>query len=193
MSAALAVLSAVAYASLVGRYHPGPPTVTAAATRASISFAPLTSKASSRRAGGVLLSEETPSAEDNEEGEASMLASFERRGLETGVGTSVRELQMQELRKGATKKVTDAAIGFNKVLDEPGEPGGIMETGGWRLTVGFGLLTILLAFYAAQTTDFGDRLGGDASRCTGDVALCTRAEIDNSRIAEIAARNRLKE
>jgi hypothetical protein len=156
---------------------------------------------SRRQVNGVLMS----SAQDDEtdvSGEA-LLAAFERRVQEDGGSTSVRKVQRERLQQDAKKAVGNAGAVISEALDLDGQAaqassegrrvavgtGGVLETNGWRATVAFGLLTILLAFYAALTTDFGDG-GSDAGLCTGDVQLCTRAEIENSRIAEIVAKNR---
>ena len=141
--------------------------------------------------------------DSDELGSDALLAAFERRVLEDGGSTSVRELQLAALQKDAEQAVGDAGAVLSKVLDLDGQAaqassgarrvavgtGGVLETGGWRATVGFGLLTILLALYAALTTDFGDG-GADAGLCTGDVRLCTRQEIENSHIAELVQKNR---
>ena len=143
--------------------------------------------------------------EDDEAGESgeALLAAFERRVQEDGGSTSVREVQRKRLQQDARKAVDDAGAVLNKALDLDGQAaqatsggrrvaigtGGVLETNGWRATIAFGMLTILLAFYAAATTDFGDG-GSDAGVCIGDVKLCTRAEIENSRIAELVAKNR---
>ena len=119
---------------------------------------------------------------------------------EEGGVMSVRELAVQGLKNDAGK----AASAVSKALDLDGQAaqadnprrvavgtGGVLETGGWRATVGFALLTIALALYAAATTDFGEDDGVDpgvAGLCIGRETLCTRAEIENSRAAEAAAR-----
>jgi len=160
---------------------------------------------SRRRAAGAFMSSDDEASVSDDEAESSeaLLVAFARRVQEDGGSTSVRELQLSALKKDAGKAVGDAGQRLNRALDLDGQAaqapsggrrvtvgtGGVLETGGWRATVAFGLLTILLAFYAALTTDFGDG-GTDAGLCMGDVKLCTREEIENSRIAEIVAKNR---
>ena len=136
---------------------------------------------------------------------STMLEAFERRVLEDGGSTSIRERQIDALKKDAERAVGDAGAVINKALDLDGQAaqassggrrvavgtGGVLETAGWRATVAFGLLIILLSVYAAATTDFGDG-GTDAALCMGDVKLCTRQEIENSRIAEIAMKNNFR-
>eukprot|EP00966_Prymnesium_polylepis_P181857 4212887-Prymnesium_polylepis.1 len=135
-----------------------------------------------------------------------LLAAFERRVLEQGGTTSFRELEIQAMKKDARKAVGDAGAVLNKALDLDGQAaqgraqeggrrvdvgtGGVLETGGWRATIAGALLIILCAFYAAATTDYGDS-STDVALCMGDVRLCTRQEVENSRIAEIVAQNRL--
>lgn len=141
---------------------------------------------------------------EDEAAPEDLLASFAS-SVEANVGSaSVRDVQLKAMRDDTGKVVGGVGASINKALDldgkagaenypgQVGTPGGILEVGGWRATVAFGLLTVLLAVYAAFTTDFGD--GGDElapqQLCTGDPKLCTRKEIENSKIAEIANRNR---
>lgn len=139
-----------------------------------------------------------------DEAREDMLALFASSVEAQGGSTSVRDLQFKAMRGGAGRAVDDAGSSINKALDldgqagaenypgQVGTPGGILEVGGWRATVAFGFFTILLAVYAAFTTDFGDGTGTSPplQLCRGDERLCTRREIENSRIAEIANRNR---
>ena len=133
--------------------------------------------------------------------DSSLLDAFQERIDEEGGATRLSlSTDADRLSRGAGKLISDAGSAVNKALDLDGQaaeknypgrvgtPGGVLETGGWRLTVGFAAATIVFALYAAATTDFGDG-GADAASCTGDESLCTRKEIENSRLAEIVARN----
>ena len=133
--------------------------------------------------------------------DSSLLDAFQERIDEEGGATRLRlSTDADRLSRGAGRLIGDAGSAVNKALDLDGQaaeknypgrvgtPGGVLETGGWRLTVGFAAATIVFALYAAATTDFGDG-GADAASCTGDESLCTRKEIENSRLAEIVARN----
>lgn len=129
---------------------------------------------------------------------ADLLASFVSSVEAEGGSTSMQERQLKAIGKDAGKAVSSAGTAINKALDldgqqaaqnYPGRSKDLLEVGGWRATVLFGFVTILFAFNSLFTTDFGDG-GAPQQLCTGDERLCTRKEIENSRIAEISSRNR---
>ena len=101
--------------------------------------------------------------------DSSLLDAFQERIDEEGGATRLRlSTDASRLSRGAGKIIGDAGSAVNKALDLDGQaaeknypgrvgtPGGVLETGGWRLTVGFAAATIVFALYAAATTDFGD-------------------------------------
>ena len=145
--------------------------------------------------------EEMSTAAEAPDKSVDLLASFASSVEAEGGSTSLRERQLKAIGEDAGTVLGDAGSAITKALDLDGQaaarnypgrvgtPGGVLEVGGWRATVAFGFATILFATFTLVTTDFGDG-SGPPQLCTGDERLCTRKEIENSRIAEIASRNR---
>ena len=96
-------------------------------------------------------------------GDGGLLDSFASRLEEEGGATRL-QLESEAGRAGKTLQdgVENAKQSVTKTLDldgrraQPSFPGGegLLDTGSWRLTVAFFVLTIGLSLYGAATTDF---------------------------------------